>query len=115
MKLPHTPTQRLAAVAALLALAASCSSLKLKQEDWTGHQIRELIARRGPADRIVPYPYGGTLYIWEKPEAVLEPAEGGFSDDSAAAGAFVHREVVLVSDAGVILQSQVTTERPGAR
>ena len=113
MRVPHTRTQRLAAAAAVLALAAGCASLKPKQEDWTGHKISELIARRGPADRIMLYPYGGTLYIWERADATLDARNVNSLDDTPPAS-FVHREIVLVSDAGLIVQTQVTDEPAGA-
>ncbi len=113
MRGPHTRTQRLAAAAAVLALAAGCATLKPKEPDWTGHKISELIARRGPADRIMLYPYGGTLYIWERPDPTLDARDVGSLDDDAAAVTYVHREIVLVSDGGLILQRQVTDERSG--
>jgi hypothetical protein len=114
MRVPQRGTQLLAA-AAMLALAAGCASLTPKEENWTGHKIAELIARRGPADRIMSYPYGGTLYVWERPEGTLMQGGGAFADDASASGNFVHRELVLVSDAGIIVRSEVRTERSDER
>ncbi len=114
MRVPQRGTLVLATAAAMLALAVGCASLTPKEEDWTGHKIAELIARRGPADRIMSYPYGGTLYIWERPEEPLMSG-GTIADDTAAPGTFVHRELVLVSDAGVIVRSEVRTERSDLR
>ena len=112
---PNTWLQRLATAAALVALTAGCASVAAKQEDWTGHKIGELIAQRGPADRIMLYPYGGTLYIWEKPDGPLVPVGSDTVDDAPAFGGLVHREIVLVSDAGIIMRSEVRTEHSGAR
>jgi hypothetical protein len=115
MNVSHMHIHRWVPAVALLALAAGCTSLAPKQENWQGHQISELIARRGPADRIALYPYGGTLYIWEKPESSFEAFRAGLLDDTARVASFVQREIVLVSDAGIILRTQVTTEPAGAR
>jgi len=115
MRVPHKRPQRLALAAALVALAAGCTSLMPKHEDWKGHKISELIARRGPADRIMLYPYGGTLYIWETADPTLDAGNATSLDGDSAVAGFLHREIVLVSDAGVILQTQVTDEPAGAR
>ena len=115
MNVPRTRVQRLAVAALLLALAAGCTSMTPKREHWEGHPISELIARRGSADRIVSYPYGGTLYIWEKPASSFEANRASVLDGTSTVGSFVQEQIVLVSDTGIILGSQVTTEAPGTR
>jgi len=115
MKVPRTRFQRLAIAASLLALAGGCTSAMSKPERWEGHRISELIARRGPADRIVPYPYGGTLYIWEKEASSFEADRGTMLDEGSALPGFVQRQIVLVSDSGIIMESEVKAEPAGAR
>jgi hypothetical protein len=105
----------LAIAASLLTLVAGCTSAMPKREHWEGHRISELIARRGPADRIMPYAYGGTLYIWEKPASSFEADRGTMLDEGSALPGFVQRQVVLVSDSGIIMESEVKAEPLGAR
>ena len=115
MKSSRTRVQGLAVAASLLALAAGCTSAMSKGQRWEGHRISELIQRRGPADRIVPYPYGGTLYIWEKPASSFEAARASILDESSAFAGFVQTQIVLVSDTGIIMEDQVRTEAPTTR
>jgi hypothetical protein len=114
MRMTRARVQRLAIAASLLALAGGCTSAMSKREHWEGHRISELIARRGPADRIEPYPYGGTLYIWEKPASSFEADRATMLDEGSALAGFVQRQLVLVSDAGIIMESKVKTEPLGA-
>jgi hypothetical protein len=99
---------------ALLATAAACTSLARRSPDWTGHRISELIARRGPADRIMIYPYGGTLYIWESEEWPLAGRGPAALDESSTPGVLIHTDIALVSDAGIILRTQASTKTAGA-
>jgi len=93
---------------ALAAIALCClgcvSSAELMQR-WVGHPVAELVAARGPADRILGYPYGGRLYIWEKEMA--SPATADATGRRPSAGqrneTQVYREMALVGDDGVIV------------
>ena len=115
MKPPRTRVQGLAMAASLLALAAGCTSAMSKGQHWEGHRISELIERRGPADRIMAYPYGGTLYIWEKQASSFEAARATTLDDSPGLASFVQRQIVLVSDTGIIMETQVKTDALATR
>jgi len=97
------------AAAVQVAAATGCTSTQADVQSWQGRPIAELIAARGEADRIMSYPYGGSLYIWEKRQSRF--ANGGA--DSRRGG--VHLEDVvttqafLVDEGGVITRVQSKT------
>ncbi len=96
------------ALAAIALCCFGCVSAAERMQRWVGHPVAELVASRGPADRIVQYPYGGRLYIWE--EETLSPG----SADALGRGSFagrqretlVYREIALVTDDGVIVSTK---------
>lgn len=100
----------LVATAAIqLAAVFGCSSLQSDAQRWQGRPIADLIAARGEANRIMSYPYGGTLYIWEQRQTRMaggsaEIARGGrrFED-------MVMMQVFLVDERGVITRIQSKT------
>jgi hypothetical protein len=96
-----------AIVVSLTALIAGCASTAVNDRRWEGHRINELVASIGPADRIMTYPYGGTLYIWELRDTRLEPADASTIDDSPRLADSVMARVFLVDDNGVIVRTQV--------
>jgi hypothetical protein len=97
------------AAAVQVAAAAGCASTQAKLEQWQGRPISELIAARGEADRIMSYPFGGSLYIWEKRQSRI--ASGGA--DSRRGGAYledvVTTQAFLVDEGGVITRIQTKT------
>ena len=97
------------AAAIQVAAAAGCASTEAKLDQWQGRPISELVAARGEADRIMSYPYGGSLYIWEKRQTRF--ANGGA--DSRRGGAYledvVTTQAFLVDEGGVITRVQSKT------
>ena len=97
------------AAAVQVAAAAGCASTQADMQSWQGRPIAELIAARGEADRIMSYPYGGSLYIWEKRQTRF--ANGGA--DSRRGGAHfedvVTTHAFLVDEGGVITRVQSKT------
>jgi hypothetical protein len=97
------------AAAIQVAAAAGCASTEAKLEQWQGRPISELVAARGEADRIMSYPYGGSLYIWEKRQTRF--AAGGA--DSRRGGAHledvVTTQAFLVDEGGIITRVQSKT------
>jgi hypothetical protein len=97
------------AAAVQVATAAGCTSTQADVQRWQGRPIAELIAARGEADRIMSYPYGGSLYIWEKRQSRI--ANGGA--DSRRGGAYLEDVVTthafLVDAGGVITRAQSKT------
>jgi len=97
------------AAAIQVAAAAGCASTEARLEQWQGRPISELVAARGEADRIMSYPYGGSLYIWEKRQTRF--AAGGA--DSRRGGAYledvVTTQAFLVDEGGVITRVQSKT------
>ena len=97
------------AAAIQVAAAAGCASTEAKLDQWQGRPISELVAARGEADRIMSYPYGGSLYIWEKRQTRF--AAGGA--DSRRGGAYledvVTTQAFLVDEGGVITRVQSKT------
>jgi hypothetical protein len=114
-----TASCSLAIVAVAIGVAACVSSAQRLQR-FVGRPVAELVAERGPAHRIVAYPYGGHLYVWET-EAI-----GGTAADATtrrglttATGARVVREIALVNDSGIVVETRVesgdvSAKRPGA-
>jgi hypothetical protein len=96
-----------AAAAGLCCLG--CTSSGARMQRFVGRPVAELVADRGPADRIVLYPYGGHVYIWEREQTAV----GGIDATGrrAAVGdrrdALVYREMALVGDDGVIIRTYV--------
>jgi len=110
----------LAAGLAMIAIvvAAGCASAVGSSQRWEGHRISELISKDGPADRIVPYPYGGTLYIWETQETRLEAADASSFGNAPHPERLLRQRIFLVDDAGVITKAQDETMpgvMPGSR
>ena len=97
------------AAAIQVAAVAGCASTEAKLDQWQGRPISELVAARGEADRIMSYPYGGSLYIWEKRQTRF--AAGGA--DSRRGGAYledvVTTQAFLVDEGGVITRVQSKT------
>lgn len=93
-----------------------CVSAAERMQRWEGHPVADLVADRGPADRIVQYPYGGRLYIWEEERASAASADA--TGRRAAIGqrreTRMYREIALVGDNGVILRTHVETGSKGA-
>ena len=98
-----------AALAAVLLVLLGCTSAAERLRRWEGRPLAELVAERGPASRIVAYPYGGRLYIWE--EVVSTTTAGDTMGKRPSVGqqrsTRVYREVVLVGDDGVIIRTSV--------
>ncbi len=89
-----------------VAAATGCTSTQSDLRRWQGRPITELIADRGEADRIMSYPFGGSLYIWEQRQSRIasggaESARGGprFED-------VIMTQAFLVDEGGVITQIQ---------
>lgn len=95
-----------AVVASMTVLAAGCASTTVDDQRWEGHRIKELIASIGPADRIVSYPYGGTLYIWEGRGTGVDAPDSSTIDDTPRVKDFVTSRVFLVDDSGIIVRTQ---------
>jgi hypothetical protein len=97
------------AAAVQVAVAAGCASTEAKLQQWQGRPISELIAARGEADRIMSYPYGGSLYIWEKRQSRIASTGA----DSRRGGAYledvVTTQAFLVDEGGVITRIQTRT------
>lgn len=95
------------AVVLVLALAVhlvGCASAR--PTDWTGHHIDEVIARFGPAKRIVEQG-DGKVYVWEVERRMaspptIDPATGRPSP-SAPAVAYTAMRSFLVGPDGVIV------------
>jgi len=109
------------AVAGLAIIAimveAGCASAVGPSRRWEGHRISELISKDGPADRIVPYPYGGTLYIWETQETRLAAADASSLGNAPHLESLLRERIFLVDDAGVITKAEEETSyggRPGS-
>lgn len=103
----------LASVAALAFLGLGCASLEQRLQRWEGHPIAELVKDRGPAKRIVSYPYGGRLYIWESERLGGSPPDASGRRSAGLAGPrsrTVVREVALVDDNGVIVRIHVESD-----
>jgi hypothetical protein len=97
------------AAAVQISAAAGCASTQAKLQSWQGRPIAELIAARGEADRIMSYPYGGSLYIWEKRQSRFASA----GEDSRRGDAYVEdvvrTDAFLVDEGGVITRVQTQT------
>lgn len=97
----------LIAVALALALVAplvGCASAK--PTDWTGHHIDEVIAKFGPAKRIVPQG-DRKMYVWEVERRMaapptVDPATGR-STPSAPAVAYTSVRTFYVGPDGIII------------
>lgn len=100
-----------AIVVSLTALITGCASTAVNDRRWEGHRINELVASIGPADRIMTYPYGGTLYIWEARGTGVEAPDIGSIDSAPQLADFVASRVFLVDDSGIIVRTQF--ERAG--
>ena len=113
-------TRRIVSPAAALGAVAlcclGCVTAAERMQQWVGRPVAELVAARGPADRIVQYPYGGRIYIWEEERS--SPTSADATGRRAAVGqrseTQVFREMALVGDDGVVLRTQVETGTKGA-
>ena len=93
-----------------------CVSAAERFEQWVGRPVTELVAVRGPADRIVQYPYGGRVYIWEEERSspTAADATGRRTSVGRSREIRVFREMALVGDDGVVLRTHVETGVKGA-
>jgi len=103
------------ALGAVALHSSGCASAGERLQQWVGRPVAELIASRGPADRIVPYPYGGRLYIWEEERS--SPTTADASGRRTSVGqrheTRVLREMALVGEDGVIQRTHVETGTRG--
>ncbi len=90
---------------AAAAIVAACSTASADR--FEGKHIDVALAELGPATRIVPYPYGGTLYIWEarfrEPAGVTRLTTA--DDQAAPPRVLVDRTALLVDEAGMVTAS----------
>ena len=100
-------------IGAVVMTSGGCSSSTSGGRQWEGHRISEVVARDGPADRIMAYPYGGTLYIWEAAETHLQAADASTFGNAPQIESLVRRRIFLVNDAGVITRAQFETMTGG--
>ncbi len=95
--------------AAAAVLLLGCVTANQNLQRWVGSPIADVVAARGPATRIVAYPYGGRLYIWE--QELMTPSAGDTTGQGAETGmrdgVRVVREIALVGDDGVVIRTQV--------
>jgi hypothetical protein len=98
-----------AGLAALALCCLGCVTAAERLQRWEGRPVADLVADRGPADRIVQYPYGGRLYIWEeeRDSATSADATGRRTAVGQRNETRVYREIALVGDDGLIVRTQV--------
>ena len=104
------------ALAGAAVCLLGCVTAAERMQQWEGRPVAELVAVRGPADRIVQYPYGGRLYIWERERSA--PMAADATSKRASSGQHldtrVFREMALVGDDGVIVRTQVENGSKGS-
>jgi hypothetical protein len=108
--------RRLAALAAATLGCLACVSAAERMRQWEGLPVSALVADRGPADRIVQYPYGGRLYIWEEERATVSTADasGRRTPVGQRRDTGVYREMALVGDDGIIVRTHVESGTKGS-
>jgi hypothetical protein len=99
-----------------MLLASGCTSAAAKLQAWEGRPVSELVAARGKPNRIVSYPYGGRIYIWEEERTgtVAADASGRRQAVGENRAVQVYREMALVGEDGVVLRTHVDTAAKGS-
>ncbi len=91
-------------VLALVAPLVGCASTK--PTDWTGHHIDEVIAKLGPAKRVMPQGEN-TVYVWEVERRMASPPTidpvTGRPTPSAPAVAYTSVRTFYVGPDGIII------------
>jgi hypothetical protein len=97
-------------------LAFGCTSAAAKLQAWEGKPVSEMVAALGKPDRIVSYPYGGRIYIWEEERsaAVAADVTGRRQAVGQNRASQVYREMALVGDDGVVLRTHADSAAKGS-
>ena len=116
MRANGTSGRKAAALCAVALLCLGCVTAAEQLQRFEGRPVTELIADRGPADRIVGYPYGGRVYIWEEERTspTAPDATGKRASTGQKQGTQVFRAMALVGDDGVISRTHVETAAKGS-
>jgi hypothetical protein len=97
-------------------LAFGCTSAAAKLQAWEGRPVSEMVAALGKPDRIVSYPFGGRVYVWEEERAtaVAADASGRRQAVGQNRATQVYREMALVGDDGVVLRTHAESAAKGS-
>jgi hypothetical protein len=116
MRAIATSRRNASALCAAALLCLGCVTAAERLQRFEGRPVSELIAARGPADRIVGYPFGGRVYIWEEERTTptSPDATGRRAPTGQAQATQVFRAMALVGDDGIVSRTHVENAPKGS-